>query len=755
MSQAAPATSTQSPAPSEGPRVPTEGSAPAPGDAQGEALPRKFGKYTLLRRLASGGMAELFLALHRSMAGFEKLVVIKRILPEMAKDQNFITMFLQEARIAATFSHPNIVTIFDVGQVEGMYFIAMEYIHGEDLRSIVRAMKPKGVTEFPLEHAIGIALGVAAGLAYAHDKKDLNGNPLNIVHRDISPQNILVTFTGDVKVVDFGIAKAAQRAGESPEVLLAPGADIGKDPVHHTRVGQLKGKVPYMSPEQARGEPIDHRTDIFALGVILFELCTGRRLFRGPNEYETLRMITEGEYPRPSQVNPRISPALEAVIMKALAKDVSKRYQHARELQADLEQVVRAEQIPVSTLALGNWMQMLFEEKLAAQREALMQGKQLADVLAAEQPDEYTAAGTMGGSMSMVQVAPPSSRVPWIVAISGALAVTAVVGGLYLYKERQRQAAEAEQRAIYSGSIVVHSEPTGASIWLNNSPTPYRTPYTLRNLQTGRNVRYALKLTAEGYAPFTQQVALPQRNARVTVHARLERARAESYAVLEVSTTPRGATVLVDGRQVPGTTPLTVPELAPGVEHTVLVRHPDTLDETFTFVAEAGQIERRSVVLRERPLAPDEAWVNVTTEPANVILRVGDRVITTGSPFRVRVHAGQILPFVFSAVGYETQTRQVRARPGQTLTLPLVRLERPRASTEVVVDRRPGSMRIDSRPWCNVTVDGRSYGEVPVLIASIAPGTHTVVCTNPTRGSQTQRVTVQPGQQAIVRFRFP
>ncbi|MEI8257026.1 MAG: serine/threonine-protein kinase, partial [Deltaproteobacteria bacterium] len=273
--------------------APAEGAAPVPTKDGEEVLPRRFGKYTLLRRLATGGMAELFLSLHRSVAGFEKLVVIKRILPEMAKDQGFITMFLTEARIAATFSHPNIVTIFDVGQIDRSYFIAMEHIHGEDLRSVVRSMKPKSVTEFPLEHAIQIGIGVSAGLAYAHDKRDLNGNALNIVHRDISPQNILCTFTGDVKIVDFGIAKASQAGEVLPEAVLTQTTEQqhskGKSE-HHTKAGQLKGKVPYMSPEQARGEPLDGRSDVFSLGVILFELCTGRRLFRGPNELETLRM---------------------------------------------------------------------------------------------------------------------------------------------------------------------------------------------------------------------------------------------------------------------------------------------------------------------------------------------------------------------------------------------------------------------------------------------------------------------------------
>jgi serine/threonine protein kinase len=694
-------------------------------------------------------MAELFLALHRSVAGFEKLVVIKRILPEMSKDQGFITMFLQEARIAATFSHPNIVTIFDVGQAEGSYFIAMEHIHGEDLRSIVRSMKPKSVTEFPIEHAIAIVSGVAAGLAYAHDKRDLNGNPLNIVHRDVSPQNILVTFTGDVKIVDFGIAKASQDAKPLAEIETT-GTTQKPASEHHTKAGQLKGKIPYMSPEQARGEPLDARSDIFSLGVILFELCTGRRLFRGKDETETLRMIVEGEYPQPSVVNPRITPGLEAIILKSLAKDLTQRYQSGRELQQDLENVARAESIPVSNLAFGNWMQMLFEERLAAQREALLQGKQLADVLAAEEPQEYTAAGTIGGSLSSFQPQPPPSKTPIYVAGAVALFVALAAGGFVAFRERARAVEEAERAAINSGSIVVQSTPPGAAIWVNNGVTQNRTPFTLRGLPTGPSSRVALRLTAEGYAPFTQEVRLASRNATMTVNATLERARANSFAVLEVNTTPRGAQVIVDGRAIEGTTPLSVSALAPGVEHTVIVRHPDAVEETFTFVKAPGEVEQRTLTLRERPLAPDEAWVNVNVEPSNALMRLGDRTVNTGSPYRVRVQANRVLNAVFSAPGYESAARTVRARPGQTLELNAVRLSRP--SSTPTVDRTPGQLRIGATPWCNVSVDGRSYGETPVNISSIAPGGHTVVCTNPTRGTQTRRVTVSPGRLETVRF---
>ena len=365
-------------------------STPTPTPTPSEVLPRRFGRYTLLRRLASGGMAELYLALHRSLANFERLVVIKRILPALGRDQSFITMLLQEARIAATFSHPNIVTTFDVGQAEGEYFIAMEHIHGEDLRSIVRAMRPKTVSDFPLEHALAIGVGVAAGLAYAHEQRDLHGVPLAVVHRDISPQNILVTFTGDVKVVDFGIAKAhlshEAPTGADLDTGLISGV-VAMGPLPDTGAGKVKGKLPYMSPEQASGEALDARSDIFSLGIILFELCTGRRLFRGPSDADTLQLILDGQYPAPSSVNPRVPDALGDVISKALAFDRNDRYATARDLQSDLVRVVHEEHIALSSVAFGEWMQMLFAERLTSQQEALTQGKQLADVLAAEDPD--------------------------------------------------------------------------------------------------------------------------------------------------------------------------------------------------------------------------------------------------------------------------------------------------------------------------------------------------------------------------------
>jgi serine/threonine-protein kinase len=401
----------------------------ATGSAPDEILPRKFGKYTLMRKLATGGMAELYLAIHRSISGFEKLVVIKQILPRFTADPEFVQMFMDEARIAATLSHPNIIQIFDVGAVGDRYFIAMEFIHGEDVRSIVRGMVAKQLREFPLEHALAVTIGICAGLDYAHSRKGFAGEDLNIVHRDISPQNILVTFTGDVKLVDFGIAKAALKS-------RAEGAPGSAKPDE----GQLRGKFPYMSPEQCRGLALDHRSDIFSLGIVLFELTTGRRLFRGKNEVDTIRRIIEEPYPQPTKIRPGYPPALEPIVMRALSRERDARYGSARELQADLERFVRDERVPVSSIALSNFMHELFADKLAAQRQAMAEGKQLADVIASENAGEEIrfddvadtavtgrTAGPRSTTRSMVVVQPKRSRAGLWVGVG--LACAALIGG--------------------------------------------------------------------------------------------------------------------------------------------------------------------------------------------------------------------------------------------------------------------------------------------------------------------------------------
>lgn len=339
----------------------------------GEPSGTRLGKYQLLRRIATGGMAEIFLARAQAMHGFEKQVVLKRILPQHASSDDFIRMFLAEARLAATLHHPNIVQVYDIGEEAGAYFFTMEYIQGEDLRRLVRAARRKQ-TPIPLAHILHIIMGMAGGLHHAHEKIGTDGLPLGIVHRDVSPSNVLVTYEGDVKVVDFGIAKAAAAQNS-------------------TIAGTLKGKIPYMSPEQCRGEAVDRRSDIFSIGTLLWELTTGKRLFAGENEFAILNRVAKADVPPPSSVRPEYPPELEAIVMRALSVDPENRYASAIDLQIDIEDFAREARLPVSSARMGRFMRALFDDELKA--------------AAAERASAPASAEIPGGTMIVSPSSPP------------------------------------------------------------------------------------------------------------------------------------------------------------------------------------------------------------------------------------------------------------------------------------------------------------------------------------------------------------
>ncbi|HZS40011.1 MAG TPA: protein kinase [Polyangia bacterium] len=279
----------------------------------------RIGKYTILRRIATGGMAELLLARADGPAGFAKLVALKQILPGHADNRGFVEMFLDEARVAARLNHPNIVQIFELGQSDGAYFIAMEYIHGHTVFELLRAGSHRG-ERVPLDVALGIAIAACDGLGFAHGQRADDGRPLELIHRDVSPQNLLVSYDGAVKLVDFGIARAA-------------------DQLHHTTYGQVKGKPSYMSPEQAVGGRVDHRTDIYALGVVLHELLTGRRLFGGRALGAPTAEARQAIAP-PSQAAPELPRELDAITLRALAYHPGDRFASCEELRAELERVM-------------------------------------------------------------------------------------------------------------------------------------------------------------------------------------------------------------------------------------------------------------------------------------------------------------------------------------------------------------------------------------------------------------------------------
>jgi serine/threonine protein kinase len=280
-----------------------------------------FGKYQLLASLGQGGMADVFLAVVRGLVGFNKLVVVKRLRSSLAEEPEFLPMFLDEARLAARLNHPNVVQTNEVGEVDGEYFIAMEYLEGQPLNRILsRSTRRKTAVPVPIYlHMLCEAL---AGLHHAHELKDFDGTPLNVVHRDASPHNIFVTYEGITKLVDFGIAKAATRSYE-------------------TRTGVLKGKLQYMAPEQARCEDVDRRADVFSLGSVLWELLAGQRLWAGLTDLQVLEKLVSTTPATPSSVNPEVPPELERICMKALAREVDERYATAAEFREDLETYAR------------------------------------------------------------------------------------------------------------------------------------------------------------------------------------------------------------------------------------------------------------------------------------------------------------------------------------------------------------------------------------------------------------------------------
>ncbi len=277
---------------------------------------RRLGRFQIIGRLATGGMAEVYLALSGELPGFRTLIVVKRILPHLASNSQFIRMFLDEARLAALLDHPNVVRIIEVGHDGEEYFLAMELVQGKPLSAVLRKAARERRPPTPALAAYLIAQA-ASGLGYAHGLTDGDGQPLGVVHRDVSPQNILVSFEGAVKLIDFGVARAFGR-------------------VAHTSPGGLKGKIEYMSPEQASAEEVDHRADVFALGVVLWEVLTGRRLFKRETELATMRAIVDDPIPRPSEVAD-VPPELEAVVMRALRKRRDARYSSAHEMALALE----------------------------------------------------------------------------------------------------------------------------------------------------------------------------------------------------------------------------------------------------------------------------------------------------------------------------------------------------------------------------------------------------------------------------------
>ena len=356
----------------------------------------EFGQYTLLERIAVGGMAEVWKARMKGVEGFQKTVAIKKILPHLTDSSDFVTMFIDEAKLAAQLNHNNIIHIYDLGKIGDDYFIAMEFVDGKDLRSILNSARAES-RPLPLGLALLVGSRLASALDHAHRQKDFEGRPLGLVHRDVSPQNVLISYEGDIKLCDFGIVKAVTKASK-------------------TQMGALKGKLQYMSPEQAWGRPVDARSDIFSLGSLLFEMLTGRRLFSGESEMSVLDAVREGRIQAPRDLDPRLPLEVNALVLKALARDPDDRFLTAGEMQREIDGILASLKPAPSQADLGTYLHQLF----AAEAQA---GAAPASALSAP------AAAARGAASAPSAAVPPRHPEVAVVAPTGVSKIEEPEGG--------------------------------------------------------------------------------------------------------------------------------------------------------------------------------------------------------------------------------------------------------------------------------------------------------------------------------------
>lgn len=420
------------------PAKPVEVPAPKPEPPKPAAAPQPsttgtaFGQYELIEHIATGGMAEVYKARMKGLEGFQKIVAIKRILPHLTDNDEFVTMFIDEAKLAAQLQHPNIIHIYDLGKIERSYYIAMEYIDGLDLRTILNKLHAKG-DRFPLPLALYVGARLADALDYAHRKRDFKGQAMALVHRDVSPQNVLISYEGEIKLCDFGIAKAASKAS-------------------HTRAGALKGKLQYMSPEQAWGKDLDHRSDIFSLGLVLYEMIVGRKAFSGDSELSILEQVRSPKLTPPRQLDPGIPPEVEQVLLKALKEKREERYQSAADMAKDLEAAMRSFEPAPSAAQLAAFLcDLVGRERPALATEAVATVKLPVPPPAAKPPEppvpepprtpQPAPEPVAPVRIPELEAAPPATKgpSPLVWAVPAALVVAAAAYFLFL-REKAPQA---------------------------------------------------------------------------------------------------------------------------------------------------------------------------------------------------------------------------------------------------------------------------------------------------------------------------
>jgi serine/threonine protein kinase len=781
--------------------------------------PIEFGDYYLFERIAVGGMAEVFKAASYGVEGFERVVALKRVLPQISEDQAFIDMFIDEAKIAVQLDHPNISRIYDLGNAESSYFIAMEYVPGHDARALFDRARSTG-RHLDIALCCHIVKEVCEALEYAHTKANTLGEPLSLIHRDVSPQNILLSYDGQVKLIDFGIAKAAGKATK-------------------TQSGILKGKFGYMSPEHVRGRPIDHRSDIFALAVVLYELLTSERCFRGKDDFSTLEKVRRIDYRSVRELNRSVPPELERIVVKGLAKSPKARFQSAAEFQDALQTFLYQTGSFVSRKNLSGLMSQVFEAEIKKERASINAFRQYArkhipaarrassldDLIAgsaikmaptqklipkseqrAERPQSPNALldyeGKPTDSMSGPKETPqrraePSDRAT--LRTPGATNHSRSVSRNY-YPNAHRQrwitwllglllliglgVLFARTRVLEPGQINITSDPADVVIYVDSEKVfEGKTPVTLNNIAA--NERYFISLTAPGFDPQERRVMLQAGESR---QLRIAMMPSAGQTNLTLSTIPSGAEVFLDDKSL-GKTPLNLKGLPSG-KRQFQYRLDGIIVKTEELKLSLGE-----AVIHEVLLPPPSIDVTVRTVPhKNVALsiRVDAQPETRLKPdertFSVANDGRSEL--VVRAPGYESEIRKLKSIQNSLsllikLTPSAQTLERQRSTTKRRVRRTPSPLRglevkreqqaniilppptlevlapgfvsVHSFPAADCFIDGRPVGMTPVYRQKVPSGVHAIMLKRSTQPEFTKiiRVTVKPEDEEKLVYKHP
>ncbi|MEZ4266007.1 MAG: serine/threonine-protein kinase [Myxococcota bacterium] len=772
-------------------------------------LPQRYGKYILLRKIAMGGMAEIFRAKTIGAEGFEKQIVIKRILPHFTDDEAFVKMFIDEASIASKLQHSNIVQIYDFDSQDDRYYIAMEYVEGADLKAIVERGLKSGHPLGPAQ-CVWIMMELAKGLHYAHTK-EYNGQPLNIVHRDISPHNVIMSHSGEVKLMDFGIAKAAQRSTK-------------------TLAGTVKGKCAYMSPEQARGKPLDGRSDLFALGIMLWEMLTHKRLFLGDSDFETLSNVLKADVPLPSTVNPEVPKELDAIVLKALAKDRDQRHASVEEFGRELTRWFYSNVHDLESVSLKPYLHEIFREDIERLRGEYTEERQMTiDASSAGLPAASNAPGAAAAAASAMPL--PSDRTVALPNGGDIQAAETLLDGSL--SQGQVEAALAASRGQVSSDGATVALPLGGAqqgpgVGTGNFqqatgafPQGHTGTFTGQAPQRTSPIAWillAVLLVVVGgvgwlmYKMMDGQSGPAATNAPPTREASTTQAppAPAGNAVLELKVDPYSAKVTADGKAVDGKLSglakgqkVVIVADAPGYERfeetvtiteetqreniklkkvaqevTVAIRTNATGAKLFADGRELGadgqlkatvgqeveievqpagggeSVKRKFTIRDDQPLITVEVAgaaalanlaVSIDPKDASVTADTGSLSRQGDSWVISGLRIGEKVTIEAKKAGFKEESKTIKIESANQAII----MELKKAVAAEAAPAGFGDIFINAKPWAMVSVDGTPKGRTPLTVKGVKAGKHTIVLTKGSE-SRTRGVTVKPDTKATV-----